>query len=114
QAHRAGGPSGRVTRAEREAARGHAAFAVCLAPGDRQLAYALERRLFDHGCAVHVIESPENLREAVRTALAAGLAAIVVPSAVADWEILRQAAPADRLVRIESPKGDPEDAAKRI
>jgi sulfate adenylyltransferase large subunit len=114
QPNRAGGSSGRVTRAEREAARGHGAFAICLATGDRQLADALERRLFDHGCAVHVIDGPENLRQAVRTALAAGLAVIVVPSAAADWEILRQSAPADRLVRIDSPQGDAEDAAKRI
>ena len=114
QAQRAGGSSGRVTRAEREAARGHGAFAICLAPGDRQLAYALERRLFDHGCAVHVIEAPENLRQAVRTALAAGLVVIVVPSDAADWEILRQSAPSDRLVRIDSGQGDSDDAAKRI
>ena len=117
QPNRAGGSSGRVTRAEREAARGHGAFAICLSPGDRPLADALERRLFDHGCAVHVIEGPENLRQAVRTALAAGLAVIVVPSHAADWEILRQAAPADRLVRIDAAhalQGNSEDAAKRI
>ena len=46
----------------------------------------------------HVIRQPESLRQAVRTALAAGLIAIVAPAGPADWELLRQAVPADRLV----------------
>jgi sulfate adenylyltransferase large subunit len=97
------GPKGRVTAAERTAARGHAAFAVCLAfgqPGQQDLAYALERLLFDHGCVVQVIENhtPENLRQAVRTAYAAGLIAIVIG---ADRRIVQEALPPDCVVVIE-------------
>jgi hypothetical protein len=77
QAHAATGPAGRVTAAERQSARGHAPLAIALVGGDPEIAWALERRLFDHGCAVHVIHEPENLAQAVRTALEAGLVAIL-------------------------------------
>jgi sulfate adenylyltransferase large subunit len=93
---------GRVTDAERRAVRGHAPLAICLPPDRVDLAWLLERRLFDHGYAVHVIREPESLREAVRTALAAGLIAIVAPAGPADWELLRQAVPAEQLVRAET------------
>jgi hypothetical protein len=62
----------------------------------------LERHLFDQGYAVHVIRHPESLRQAVQTALAAGLIAIVAPGGPADWELLRQAVPPEQLVRAES------------
>jgi sulfate adenylyltransferase large subunit len=77
QAHAATGPAGRVTVAERQSARGHAPLAIALVGGDSEIAWALERRLFDHGYAVHVIHEPENLAQAVRTALEAGLVAIL-------------------------------------
>ena len=100
QAVASSGPKGRVTAAERTAARGHSAFAVCLRLGKTDLAYALERLLFDHGCVVQVIENhtPENLRRAVRTAYAAGLIAIVVG---ADREMVQEALPPDCVVVIE-------------
>jgi hypothetical protein len=66
------------------------------------LAWLLERRLFDHGYLVHVIQQPESLRQAVRTALAAGLIAIVSPAGAADWDLLRQAVPAGQLVPAEN------------
>jgi hypothetical protein len=76
-AHQESAAAGRVTDAERQSARGHAALAVCIESHDPEVAWALERRLFDHGYSVHVIYRPENLSQAVRTALEAGLVAIV-------------------------------------
>jgi sulfate adenylyltransferase large subunit len=95
------GAAGRVTDAERRAVRGHGPLAICLPPDRAELAWLLERRLFDHGYAVHVIHEPENLRQAVRTALAAGLVAIVAPTGPSDWELLQQAIPAEQLVQAE-------------
>jgi sulfate adenylyltransferase large subunit len=94
--------AGRVTDIERRAMRGHGPLVICLPPDRMELAWLLERRLFDHGYIVHVIQEPENLRQAVRTSLAAGLIAIIVPSGPPDWELLRQAVPAEQLVRAES------------
>jgi sulfate adenylyltransferase large subunit len=113
------GPKGRVTAAERTAARGHSAFAVCVGhvgqQGQQDVAYALERLLFDHGCVVQVIENGtrEDLRQAVRTAYAAGLIAIVVG---ADREIVQEALPPDGVVVIEPEHADPgvAEAARRI
>jgi bifunctional enzyme CysN/CysC/sulfate adenylyltransferase subunit 1 len=96
------GATGRVTDAERRTVRGHGPLVICLPPDHVDLAWLLERRLFDHGYAVHVIRQPESLRQAVRTALAAGLIAIVAPAGPADWELLRQAVPAEQLVRAET------------
>ena len=75
-------------------------------------AWLLERRLFDHGYAVHVIHEPENLRQAVRTALAAGLVAIVAIAGPADWDLLQQAVPAEQLVRAENVQQGLEAAAR--
>ncbi len=94
--------TGRVTDEERRAVRGHAPLAICLPPDRLDLAWALERRLFDHGYAVHVIHDPENLRQAVRTALSAGLIAIVSPAGPADWDLVRQTVPTEQRVRVES------------
>jgi sulfate adenylyltransferase large subunit len=96
------GAAGRVTDAERRLARGHAPLVICLPPDGADLAWVLERRLFDQGYVVHVIRHPESLRQAVHTALAAGLIAIVAPGGPADWELLRQAVPPEQLVRAES------------
>ena len=98
QPHAANGLTGRVTDAERQAARGHAPLAICLPPGNPELPWMLERILFDHGYAVHVIQEAIDLGEAVRTTLAAGLIAIVQPGGESDAEILRTAVPLDRRV----------------
>jgi hypothetical protein len=108
----AGAASGRVTDAERRLARGHAPVAICLPPDCVDLAWLLERRLFDQGYTVHVIQEAENLRQAVRTALAAGLIAIVAPAGAVDWELLRQAVPAGQLVRAENVQQAMEAAAR--
>jgi hypothetical protein len=102
QAAASEGAAGRVTDAERRLVRGHAPLAICLPPDRVDLAWLLERRLFDQGYTVHVIREPENLRQAVRTSLAAGLIAIVAPAGPADWELLRQAVATGQLVRAEN------------
>ncbi len=102
QAEKAPGATGRVTDAERRALRGHAPLAICLPPDRLDLAWALERRLFDLGYAVHVIRQPESLRQAVRTALSAGLIAIVAPAVHADWDVVRQVVPAEQRARVET------------
>jgi hypothetical protein len=109
-------PKGRVTASERAAARGHAAFAVCLQPGQQELAYALERLLFDHGRMVQVIEKAEDLRQAVRTSHAGGLIAIVVPAEPADGQTVHEALPPGRVVVPDSvpPAGSATEAARRI
>ncbi|HXB71386.1 MAG TPA: sulfate adenylyltransferase subunit CysN [Candidatus Acidoferrales bacterium] len=130
QAVSASAPKGRVTASERAAARGHAAFAICLEAGQQDLAYALERLLFDHGCMVQVIEKAENLRQAVRTCHAGGLIAIVVPAELADGQTVREALPPGRVVLPDSaaapqagllprrpdipPAGTAAEAARRI
>src|SRR5439155_14227231 len=55
QPQQTGGRTGRVSAAERESARGHAGLAICLPLDSLDLAWSLERRLFDHGYAVHVV-----------------------------------------------------------
>jgi sulfate adenylyltransferase large subunit len=114
QAHQVSGPAGRVTEAERQAARGHAALAVCLEGGDSEVAWALERRLFDHGYAVHVVDRPESLTQAVRTALEAGLVVIVRLTESAEWDALRKSAPVGNWVRFSPAQGPAEEAARQI
>jgi hypothetical protein len=112
QAEASSAAAGRVTDAERRLARGHAPLVICLPPDGTELAWLLERRLFDHGYLVHVIVQPESLRQAVQTALAAGLIAIVAPSGPAEWELLRQAVPPEQLVCAESVQQGVEAAAR--
>jgi hypothetical protein len=111
--HTANGAGGRVTEAERQAARGHAPLAICLRGGSPEVAWALERILFDHGCAVHVIEKPLNLHEALRTALAAGLIAIVAASDH-DADIMLKNVPLHLLEAMDLPQGSPEDSARQV
>jgi len=88
-----------VTDAERRAMRGHGPLAICLPEEHIELAWSLERQLFDHGYSVHVIHAPDNLHQAVSTILEAGLIAIVVPAVAADWDVLADAVPDELLVR---------------
>jgi sulfate adenylyltransferase large subunit len=104
--------AGRVTDAERRMARGHAPLVIALPPDNANLAWLLERRLFDLGYLVHVIRQPESLSQAVHTALAAGLIAIVSPAGPADWDLLRQAVPPHQLVRAETVQQAVEAAAR--
>jgi hypothetical protein len=111
--HHSSGPSGRVTEAERRSARGHAPLAVYLTSGDSELAWALERRLFDHGYSVHVVGQVESLRQAVRTALDAGLVAIVSSKKLEDREAVWAAA-GPLLVQFEPAAGPAEEVARQI
>jgi hypothetical protein len=90
------GAGGRVTDAERRAARGHAPLAILLPAGNPELGWELERLLFDQGYAVHVIPAGVDPVQVVRTLLAAGLIAIVQGSA-ADLQSLRKSVPAERV-----------------
>jgi sulfate adenylyltransferase large subunit len=113
QPESSGRSAGRVTESERRAARGHAPLVVLLKGGDLEVAWSLERRLFDHGYAVHVIHRPEHLAQAVSTALEAGLAAIVPAEDDATGEILRTVA-GSRLVEYEPESSAPDEAARQI
>ena len=108
------GSSGRVTATERQAARGHGGFAIKLPVDSWELAWAVERCLFDRGCVVHVIHQPEDLRHAVRTAVAAGLIAIVVPANAQDSETVLAAVLPSRLAVVEATGEEPELAAREI
>jgi bifunctional enzyme CysN/CysC/sulfate adenylyltransferase subunit 1 len=110
QAHVSAGPAGRVTEAERQTARGHAPLAIALEGGDPEVAWALERRLFDHGYSVHVIHQPGDLAQAVRTALEAGLVAIVPMTKPGIGEILHGAAGGKLVAYLPEPVGADEAA----
>ena len=111
QAHQATGPAGRVTQAERAAARGHGAMVIALEGGDPEVGWALERRLFDHGYAVHVIHEPEDLNQALRTSLEAGLLVIVTIRTSEDRDALRKV---EDWVEYHPQAGPPEEAARLI
>ena len=111
--HQSSGSAGRVTEAERRSARGHAPLAVYLDGGDPEIAWALERRLFDHGYSVHVVRQAENLRQAVRTALDAGLVAIISSKKLEDRQAV-EAAAGSLLVHFDPGAGSPEERARRI
>ena len=111
QAHQATGPAGRVTQAERAAARGHGAMVIALEGGDPEVGWALERRLFDHGYAVHVIHEPEDLNQALRTSLEAGLLVIVTIQTSEDRDALRKV---EDWVEYHPQAGPPEEAARLI
>ncbi len=105
---------GPVTGREREAALGHAATVVVLPPGQSELAYDLERLLFDHGWLVHVIDQPEHLGQAVRTARSAGMVAIVVTSSAEDAAIVESAVESASVVRVEPEEAESDDPARGI
>jgi hypothetical protein len=72
---------GRVTGPERHARTGHRPAIVWL-PGDEELAYVLERKLFDRGCLVAVLvrQNPRALAEIAASLTSAGFIAICVPA----------------------------------
>jgi sulfate adenylyltransferase large subunit len=113
QAHTTSGSAGRVTAAERRAARGHAPLAIALEGGNPEVCWALERRLFDSGYAVHVVRDSENLAQAVRTALEAGLVAIVPVTGREDGETLRRVA-GPSLAKYQPGAASPDEAARAI
>ena len=105
---------GRVTLAEREAQFGHSAFAVCLPAGATDLAYALERHLFDHGMAALVIDQPTDLGQALQTVYATGSIAILSVHDQAQERIVAETLPAHKIVRIKHAPDAGIDAVERI
>ena len=114
QPQQTGNRIGRVTVAEREAARGHSGLAILLTTGGLELGWSLERRLFDQGCAVHLIHGAEHVRQAVRTAVEAGLITIVVADTEEERETVRGAIPGFRLVEASAGTGSSDAAAREI
>ena len=94
-------PSGPVTPAERVARIGHRPFVVRLLNTDHEKARRVERHLFDQGYLVHVIDQPEHLAQAIRTAFTAGMITLVHGEA-AEHEASRKAAvPAGQLLTFD-------------
>jgi sulfate adenylyltransferase large subunit len=106
--------TGRVTSAEREAARGHKAAVVTLPHGCGNFAYALERLLFDRGCLVHVVEQPQNLAQAIRTSTAAGMVTVVVLSTAEDNATLNAAVGSVPLLRVTKEDAERDGWAEEI
>ena len=73
----AAGSHGPVTASERRTRIGHPPLVIRIENGDLGDAWFLERHLFDLGYLVHVVRDPIHLDQAVRTALEAGLVAIL-------------------------------------
>ena len=84
---------------------------IALEGGDPEVGWALERRLFDHGYAVHVIHEPEDLNQALRTSLEAGLLVIVTIRTSEDRDALRKV---EDWVEYHPQAGPPEEAARLI
>jgi hypothetical protein len=107
--------TGRVTPAERYVRAGHRPFAIWLEGGE-SLAFALERKLFERGCLVHV------LRGGVSTDLSkaftdAGMISICLAGpSHASAESIERAVGSDRFVTLHSATmpDDPETAADEI
>jgi sulfate adenylyltransferase large subunit len=114
QPQQAGTRTGRVTAAEREASRGHGGLAICLPVDSLELAWALERRLFDQGYAVHVLHDVADWQQAARTAVEAGLIAIVSPDSADAAEAVRNAVPVSRWAAVKAAEGEPDAEARKI
>jgi sulfate adenylyltransferase large subunit len=94
-------PSGPVTPAERVARIGHRPFVVRLVNTDLETARRIERQLFDQGYVVHVIEQPQHLAQAIRTAFAGGFVALLFGTAAEDPVALRAGVPAGQLLTLD-------------
>ncbi len=115
QPQQAGSRTGRFTAGRARGGPGDTpGLAICLPVDSLELAWALERRLFDQGYVVHVIREAASFGQAVRTAVEAGLIAIVAPSTTAEAETVRSAVPASRLASVQTAEDDPESAAREI
>jgi sulfate adenylyltransferase large subunit len=108
--------TGRVTPAERYIRAGHRPVAIWLA-GDEGLAYALERKLFDRGCLVQVVNG-EGVVEVAQAATRAGLIAIcaLAEDDHAIRDNVARAMGSDRFLAVNTAElpTEPEDAADAI
>jgi hypothetical protein len=109
----------RVTVGERYSRSGHRAATIWLA-GDEEIAYLVERKLFDHGCLVHVLESGagRHMPELARISNAAGLITIcaVASDDAAERDRARGVVGEERFVPIDAAPipGGPEAVAEAI
>ncbi len=106
-------PSGPVTPAERLARIGHRPYLVRLAHADAEMARLIERHLFDQGYLVHVIEEPEHLAQAIRTAFSAGMVALLFGAAAEDPATLRAGVPSEQTVALDRAQFDDDRALLR-
>jgi sulfate adenylyltransferase large subunit len=105
----------RVTPAERYIRTGHRAVALWLV-GAEDVAYALERKLFDRGCLVHVLAGPDA-SSAARPSIDAGLISICVleEDDIGAREQVKHAVGSDRFLAVSAAENrDPEGAADEI
>ena len=107
---------GRVTRAERYIRAGHRPVAIWLA-GSEDLAYSLERKLFDRGCLVHVLPE-EGIVDIAKASTDAGLISIclVAEEDAATRDAVLRAVGRDRFLAARSAElpDDPNDAADAV
>lgn len=107
---------GRVTPAERYTRAGHRPVAIWLVAGE-ELAYALERKLFDRSCLVHVL-AREAIVDTARTATDAGLISIctVAEENTATRDALQRAVGSDRFLAVNTAElpPEPDEAAEAI
>ena len=108
--------TGRVTPAERYIRAGHRPVAIWLV-ADQEIAYALERRLFDRGCLVHVLAG-EGIVDAAKASTEAGLISIctVAEEDSGTRDAIKHAVGGDRFlaVSLTDLPADPDDAAEAI
>jgi len=103
--------TGRVTPAERYVRAGHRPFAIWL-EGSEELAFALERKLFDRGCLVHVLTA-EGASHSVKDFTDAGMISICLAD---DAQSIEREVGSDRFVKLSTAAmpDDPESAADEI
>jgi len=107
--------TGRVTPAERYIRAGHRPVALWLVGGE-ELAYILERQLFDRGCLVHVLAG-EGIVDAAKASADAGLISICVVAEedAATRGAIERAVGRDRFLAVDPVlPSDLEEAAEAI
>jgi sulfate adenylyltransferase large subunit len=108
--------AGRVTPAERYTRAGHRPVAIWLVAG-QELPYALERKLFDRGCLVHVLAGG-TIVDTAKTSTDAGLISIcaVAEEDTATRDALQRAVGSDRFLAVNTAElpADPDAAAEAI
>ncbi len=108
--------AGRVTPAERYTRVGHRPVAIWLTGGE-ELAYALERRLFDRGCLVHALTG-EGIVDTAKASTEAGLISIcsIGEEDTGMRDAVRRAVGSDRFLAVNTSElpVDPDEAADAI
>lgn len=92
--------TGRVTPAERYIRTGHRPVAIWLG-GNEELAYTLERKLFDRGCLVQVVAG-EGLASVAKAATDAGLITICISEDIAVRDAVARMIGGDRFLALNT------------